>query len=237
MTTITLVVALLAAQAETPVAEPSPPPSPPMVAPLPAAAPVPAAGAPVPLGSAAESEIEAGPKQARVRVTLLTEVKDAELYDVTRLATLCRAPCGQWLETDPEHPYQVRAAGVPDSANFTFQELQGEVEIKFTPRIEPLFGLGKAFTIIGAIGVAGGALAAIGWLIVIGVFNLLGALFSGLAGGGFSGAVGGFEVLYVAAIAAGAGAAFLTPGIIMMIKGRERLSVDVATGSATPLRP
>lgn len=236
MTAFTLVVALLATQTDPAAAQPPPPP-PPVEAPAAAPAPMPDASAPVPLDAAPESGAEGAPKPTRVHVTLRTEAKDAVLYDVTRLAALCRAPCGAWLNTDAEHPYQVRAAGFENSSTFTFGDLQGEVVVNFTPRTEPLHTIGKVLTIIGGIGVGGGVVAAVVWLVVVGLMNLFGAMFSGLAGRSFSGAIGGFEVLYAAAIAAGAGAAFLTPGIILMVKGRERLSVDVATGSATALRP
>jgi hypothetical protein len=167
---------------------------------------------------------------SRVRVSLTAEAPNAELYDVAALMTLCRAPCGVWLNTDETRRYKVRAPGVTESAEFALNDFSGEVTVNFKHRNDVARGLGLASTIVGAVGIIGGAVIAVGWLIVIGLINLFVAAF-----GSSTGVVGGFEFLYVAALAAGVGSAFLTPGLILMLGlGRERL--DIHEGPPQPLR-
>lgn len=197
----------------------SPPPPPPTDA-----APVPLEQAPRAPVARDENGVPLYPQHpARVRVRLTAEAPGAELYDVVALMTMCRAPCGVWLDTDETRRYQVRAPGVTASSEFGLNELSGEVAIHFKHRSDVARGLGLASTIVGAVGVVGGAVLAVGWLVVIGLVNLFTL---GFGGRGF---VGGFEVLYVAALAAGVGGAFLTPGLILLLgAGRERLSIDAA---------
>lgn len=158
---------------------------------------------------------------SRVRVSLTAKAANAELYDVAALMTLCRAPCGIWLNTDETRRYQVKAPGVTESSEFTLNDFSGDVSIHFEHRNDVARALGLTATIIGGVGVIGGAALALGWLIVIGIVNLFTFAFGG------RGYVGAFEILYAAAIAALGGGAFLTPGLILMLGiGRQKLDIN-----------
>jgi hypothetical protein len=207
--------------------EPLPPPPPPPL-PLPSGA-APEAYAPTPPPVRDENGVALlAQHPSRVRVSLTAEAPNAELYDVAALMTLCRAPCGVWLNTDETRRYQVKAPGVTESSEFSLNEFSGEVSIYFKHRNDVARALGLTATIIGGVGVIGGAALALGWLVVMGLVNLFTFAFGG------RGYLGAFEFLYAAAIAALGGGAFLTPGLVLMLGiGRQRL--DITQGPSTPL--
>ena len=172
------------------------------------------------------------PQRTRVHVTLLGVPEGSELYDVTRTRSLCRAPCGIWLETDVERTYQVVGDGISPSTEFRFADFKPDaaIEVGYLPRDNVLFGIGLALTIFGGAGVAIALVSTVFWLVIIGFVNLIAALF-----GGTSGFIGLFEFLYVAAVAAPIGAPGLAVGIPLLIKSRARLDVrEARPSSETP---
>ena len=219
--TALLLMALLA-QTE-PLPPPPPPPAPADSAPEPYVAPLP----PV-RDENGVAMIATHP--ARVRVSLTAEAPGAELYDVSALMSLCRAPCGVWLNTDETRRYQIRAPGVTESSEFSLNDFNGDVSIHFVHRNNVARALGLVGTIVGGVGLIAGAALALGWLVVIGLLNLFSV---GLGGRGY---IGAFEILYVAAIAAGIGGAFLTPGLILML-GIGRQKLDIREGPPPAFAP
>ncbi|MBL8957078.1 MAG: hypothetical protein JNK82_40265 [Myxococcaceae bacterium] len=207
--------AVLVAAAGQPLTPPPPPPptpppvvdAPPMVEAQPSAEPLPGV-----------------PQRTRVHVTLLGVPAGSELYDVARTRSLCRAPCGIWLETDVERTYQVVGEGVSPSTEFRFADFKPDaaVEVGYVPRDDGLFAIGLALTIFGGAGLAIAVVSAVIWLVVIGFINLFVFAFGG------TGFIGLFEFLYVAAVAAPVGAPALGVGIPLLIKSRARLDVHEA---------
>jgi len=74
-------------------------------------------------------------RPVHVRVHLDTAAPGAALYDVSALTRICRAPCGNWVDTYSPHTYEVRADGVTSSP-LDFDGLEGDVNVRFTPRRE-----------------------------------------------------------------------------------------------------
>ncbi len=181
---------------------------------------------------AAAQELELLPepqRPSRVRVHLITDAPDAELWETATPARLCRAPCGGWLETVESERFVVQAGDLKPSAEFSLFGLSGDVNVRFTARDEVKFRLGLALTIAGGVGVAGGAIASIAWFVGFVVGNLLSLAISGVLGAGCPNVwEGPVALLPPAAVAAGIGAALLGPGIAVLADSRERLDVDRA---------
>jgi hypothetical protein len=185
---------------------------------------------PPPLTPVPEAPVARPPvpqRRASMRVHLEAAVPDAELYDVSSATRLCRAPCGVWLDTEPGQQFQVVVPGVKSSP-FALDDLSGDVAVKFTPRDEELFTLGRGFTIAGAVLAGIGYLSGVAWLVIEMVANLFLASLSALFGpspGSSSGWLGAFELLYVAAGGLALGVPMMAYGIPTWIKARERLDV------------
>jgi hypothetical protein len=174
------------------------------------------------------------PRRTRSRGSrLLSTSPDAELYDVTALSTLCRAPCGEWLELDGTHRFAVGVNGPSPSTEFALdEELTHDVDVRFTPRDENRHSLGLALTITGAVIAGAGILLVAAWMIldvvVQGVAELIlagvGLLLDGSAAT-FPWTFQYLTLLYIGAGGIAAGVPFLGGGISLMLTGRERFDV------------
>ncbi len=196
----TLIAALLLAAELTP-----PPPPPPLPPPLTEAPP------PLP-----EEPLQ--PQTTRVYLRLADVPEGTEVYDVTRAVSVCRAPCGIWLDSNADHRYQVQADGSAPSSEFALNEFRPGtgVDVDFVPRDGALFGIGLALTIFGGVGVVVALASTVIWLYI----TLIVALFGG------SPVL--FEFLYVAAASVAIGAPGLAVGLPLLIKSRSRLDVHEA---------